>query len=178
MAQTKWFERKFDFNFDENILPEIIERLQATTGQLDILVKALPREILELRIDNTWSVKENIGHMSDLEPLWQGRLEDILLGKAFLRPTDLQNKKTDLAGHNEKELTELLNQFVELRKETVDRLTGLKETEVYKSALHPRLKTPMRVMDLFLFVAEHDDHHLARVQEIINISSSSASSVF
>jgi len=42
---------------------------------------------------------------------------------------------------------------------------------VFKSALHPRLKTPMRTMDLFLFVAEHDDHHLAKISEIIKQSS-------
>jgi len=27
----------------------------------------------------------------------------------------------------------------------------------------------MRTMDLFLFVAEHDDHHLARVTELVKI---------
>jgi hypothetical protein len=37
------------------------------------------------------------------------------------------------------------------------------------SALHPRLKTPMRIIDLFLFVAEHDDHHLARITELARL---------
>lgn len=27
----------------------------------------------------------------------------------------------------------------------------------------------MRTMDLFLFVAEHDDHHLARITELMEI---------
>jgi len=31
------------------------------------------------------------------------------------------------------------------------------------SALHPRLGTPLRLIDHALFVAEHDDHHLARI---------------
>ena len=42
-------------------------------------------------------------------------------------------------------------------------LEPLDEQQLIKSALHPRLKTPMRISDLFLFVAEHDDHHLAAV---------------
>ena len=42
----------------------------------------------------------------------------------------------------------------------------MKEQGVYKTALDPRLKKPMRTMDLFLFVAEHDDHHLARITKI------------
>jgi len=42
----------------------------------------------------------------------------------------------------------------------------ISEKEVFKYALHPRLKTPMRTMDLFLFVAEHDDHHLAQISKL------------
>ena len=38
----------------------------------------------------------------------------------------------------------------------------LTEKQIFMSALHPRLKSPMRTMDHFLFVADHDDHHLAR----------------
>jgi predicted short-subunit dehydrogenase-like oxidoreductase (DUF2520 family) len=30
-----------------------------------------------------------------------------------------------------------------------------------RTSLHPRLKRPMRLIDLCFFVAEHDDHHLA-----------------
>jgi hypothetical protein len=42
----------------------------------------------------------------------------------------------------------------------------LKEQDIYKTALHPSLKKLMRTIDLFLFVAKHDDHHLARITEI------------
>jgi hypothetical protein len=31
------------------------------------------------------------------------------------------------------------------------------------SAVHPRLQQPMRLVDMLYFVAEHDDHHLARM---------------
>jgi len=31
------------------------------------------------------------------------------------------------------------------------------------SALHPRLQTPMRLIDHLFFIAEHDDHHLAKI---------------
>ncbi len=46
-------------------------------------------------------------------------------------------------------------------------LDELEEELIFKSALHPRLKTPMRTIDLFLFVADHDDHHLARITELV-----------
>ena len=80
------------------------------------------------------------------------------------------NRNTDLQNHNETLLEELLNRFRELRNKTLQMLENIDEQTVFKSALHPRLKTPMRTMDLFLFVAEHDDHHLARMREIAKFS--------
>jgi len=35
-----------------------------------------------------------------------------------------------------------------------------------RTALHPRLQQPMRVLDMAFFTAEHDDHHLARMTEL------------
>jgi len=92
-------------------------------------------------------------------------------GREFLRSADLENKKTDFAQHNKTEINDLLSIFQELRNTTLKELAKLKEQDVYKTALHPRLKHPMRTMDLFFFVAEHDDHHLARMTEIRTINS-------
>jgi uncharacterized damage-inducible protein DinB len=169
MKQVKWFERNFNFNTEQNIFPSIIERLAGTPARLEEKFKTIPEDFLTLRINNAWSIKENLGHLTDLEPLWQGRLEDILSNKTELRPTDLQNTKTYLANHNDKPLQELLQSFRQVRTETVRALENIDESIVFKSALHPRLKTPMRTMDLFLFVAEHDDHHLARITELLRI---------
>ena len=36
-----------------------------------------------------------------------------------------------------------------------------------RSMLHPRLQQPMRLVDHLCFVAEHDDHHLARIWELL-----------
>jgi hypothetical protein len=40
----------------------------------------------------------------------------------------------------------------------------LKDDQLLNTALHPRLKIPMRIVDLAYFVAEHDDHHLATIR--------------
>ena len=169
MKQTKWFDRKFDFSKAENIFPSLLERLAGTPARLEEKLKTIPSAILEKKPDNTWSIKENIGHLTDLEPLWQGRLEDIKNGEKELRPTDLANRKTDEANHNSKSIELLLREFREIRNKTLLMLQDIDEETIFKSALHPRLKTPMRTMDLFLFVAEHDDHHLARITEIRKI---------
>ena len=166
MQQINWFERKFNFDTEQNIFPSIVERLSDTPLRLENKIKSIDPGILEDRINNTWSIKENVGHLIDLETLWQGRFEDIRNGKSALRPTDLQNTKTDLANHNNNSIEELVGKFRIVRQHTINLIENIDEEMVFKSAIHPRLKTPMRTMDLFLFVAEHDDHHLARITEI------------
>jgi uncharacterized damage-inducible protein DinB len=166
MKQVKWFERKFEFTEEQNIFPSILERLWGTPIRLEARLKSIPTIFYEEKIDGAWSIKENAGHLSDIEPLWQGRFEDIMTGKLELRSTDLMNAQTTLANHNNKTIDELVHSFRQLRSETIHMVENLDENEVFKSALHPRLRTPMRIMDLFLFVADHDDHHLARISEL------------
>ena len=166
MQQVKWFERTFDFSFTQNIFPSIIERLAGTPARLEEKLSLVDPRIVSISTDGSWTIKENIGHLTDLEPLWQERFEDIREGAAELRPADLQNTKTVLAGHNNTPTEKLLHDFRQARANTIKLLENLPEGLVFKSALHPRLKTPMRTIDLFLFVAEHDDHHLAHISAI------------
>ncbi|HUI28950.1 MAG TPA: DinB family protein [Candidatus Acidoferrales bacterium] len=169
MGQVKWFRREFNFTANQNIFPSIIERLAGTPARLEEKFRSVSPDILTVRIDGKWTIKENAGHLTDLEPLWQGRLDDIISGKTELRPTDLQNTKTSTANHDAVPTEELLSRFRQIRKVTVTLLEMLDEKQIFSSALHPRLKTPMRTMDLFLFVAEHDDHHLARITELVKL---------
>jgi len=166
MEPVKWFERKFDFDYKENIFPEILDRLQDTPSRLTGLTQSIPDALLQVRLQGKWSIKENIGHLTDLEPLWQLRLNDIISGASELSPTDLANTKTDQANHNSKSVIELLREFSLIRNQTLSMLEKTDEEIIFKSSLHPRLKTPMRTMDLFLFVAEHDDHHLTTISSI------------
>lgn len=165
MKQTNWFDRKFEFSATDNIMPAIIERLIGTPARIRDKVRDIELQRLVFQPEGKWSVLEQIGHLADLEPLWQGRLQDILSGAKELRLADLTNQKTTQAGHNRKTTAELVTEFEQLRKKTIDQLTMLSDDDVFKSSLHPRLKTPMRIQDLFVFVADHDDHHLAKMTE-------------
>jgi len=169
MKQVNWFDRKFDFLVNQNVMPSLIERLEGTPIRLRAKVLQINSSKYETKPDGNWSILEHIGHLSDLEPLWQGRLDEILSGQKELRSADLENKKTTEAHHNEKPVSELLDSFDALRAITITRLRNLKEEDVFKFALHPRLKSPMRTMDLFTFVAEHDDHHLATISAIAGL---------
>src|ERR1700750_1893383 len=112
MGQVKWFDRSFDFSTTQNIFPSLLERLRGTPARVeerfrDLSLLLSPAQLAR-RVDDTWSIKENLGHLSDLEPLWQQRLDDIVTGKIELSPTDLQNARTMTAGHNEVPVEELL----------------------------------------------------------------------
>lgn len=169
MKQVNWFERNFEFNVTQNIFPSVIERLTGTPLRLEHKLASIPVELTDERINNSWSIKENIGHLTDLESLWQRRLEEIVLGEKVMTPADLENKKTNLAHHNDKTVEELLKAFREIRSETINMLENIDEAIIFRSSLHPRLNKPMRTMDLFIFVAEHDDHHLARITEMARL---------
>jgi uncharacterized damage-inducible protein DinB len=163
-----WFERKFDFSFPESLHPNLCVRLRGTPARIEEMIRGCPRELLVQRPQDKWSAQEHIGHLLDLEPLWLARVDDYLAEAAELRPADLSNRKTNEARHNERSLSEILAGFRAERLRLVDRVSGIEPALFGRSMLHPRLKTPMRLVDHLYFVAEHDDHHLARVWELIN----------
>ena len=169
MSQVaKWFERKFEFTFPVELFPNLMVRLRGTPARLEEIVGDRPREVLTRKPDGKWSAQEQAGHLLDLEPLWLARVEDFLSGSGQLSVADLSNRKTDEANHNAHELKEILQSFRSARSGLLDRVSGLNSAFFGCSLVHPRLKQPMRLVDHLYFVAEHDDHHLARIWELIN----------
>jgi uncharacterized damage-inducible protein DinB len=167
MARTLWFERKFDFSFPVELYPEIVERLRGTPARIEERVKDMPAALLTRRDGDKWSIQENIGHLLDLDELFAGRFEDYERGLERLRAADLLNQKTHQAQHNRRPMEEILREFRRGRLALVARLESQQPEYFRRTALHPRLNTPMRVTDLLYFVAEHDDHHLARISELL-----------
>jgi uncharacterized damage-inducible protein DinB len=166
-TQTPWIERKFEFNFPVGLFPVIVERLRGTLLQLEEMVMNIPDEKLSIKKNGKWSVKEVIGHLYDLEELWNGRINDFLEHKQILRAADMSNAKTTAADHNSKPVDELLKQFKDARISLINRISGFDEAMASLTALHPRLQTPMRLIDSLFFVAEHDDHELTKIRQLI-----------
>ena len=48
----------------------------------------------------------------------------------------------------------------------MDRLDRLTDADFARTSIHPRLEVSMRLVDLCLFQADHDDYHLARIREL------------
>lgn len=158
-----WFEREFSFDLPIWMYPNVVERLRGTPARLEDRLLSLPQNILTRRDNDKWSVQEHAGHLLDLGSLDLARLDDYEAGRATLRPADLENRKTHEADHNSNSITTLLASLRAERAEFVRRLDEYDEEFIMRFALHPRLKTEMRVIDFAFFIAEHDDHHLARI---------------
>ena len=167
IIQTPWFERKFYFNYPVGLFPVIVERLRGTPMQLQAMLEDISDERLSRKKDGKWSAKEIAGHLCDLEELWSGRIDDFLDHKEILRAADLSNTRTNEANHNAKPVAELLRQFSSSRNELIKKIENLDEATASITALHPRLKQPMRLIDSLFFYAEHDDHELTKIRTLL-----------
>ncbi|MGA8154411.1 MAG: DinB family protein [Terriglobales bacterium] len=166
---ANWFERKFEFSFPVELYPNLCVRLRGTPARLEELVRGCPHQVLTRKPQDKWSAQEQAGHLLDLEPLWIARVEDYVAGLSELTVADLRNRKTDEANHNAREIAEILARFRAARLQLVNRVGELDSSLFSRSVLHPRLKTPMRLVDHLYFVAEHDDHHLAKIWELCSV---------
>jgi hypothetical protein len=72
----------------------------------------------------------------------------------------LTNRKTNEANHNACLLAEILAEFRAARERLLKRVDELDALPFARTIPHPRLKTPY-------FDAEHDDHQLARIWELV-----------
>ncbi len=167
VEMTRWFDRKFRLDLPLHLYPNIVERLRGVPPRLEEHLLNLPLELLTRKTSKDWSIQEQAGHLLDLEPLGMGRLDDYESGFPSLRPADLENRKTHEANHNSRTIRSLLSEFRQERLAFVERLLNYDEEFVKRSAVHPRLQLPMRVIDFAFFTAEHDDHHLTTISRLI-----------
>ncbi len=164
--RIKWTDRRFNFDFPAGIHPEMIERIRGTPARLEDLLARVSPEILTAQVDGRWSMQEHAGHLLDLESMVSQRIDEYLAGNAALHAADMSNRKTYNANHNDVAVDSILKAFRTARHEIVERLESFDAEIFERSALHPRLNVPMRLVDMLFFQAEHDDFHLARISEL------------
>jgi uncharacterized damage-inducible protein DinB len=165
---TPWFERRFDFSTPVALLPNLLTRLAGTPARLEDIVRAAAPAALTKQNGRQWSAQEQAGHLADLEPLWLARLRDYAAGREQLTVADLNNRKTDDARHDERAVKDILDELRTARGILVREARGVDGALLARTLPHPRLKTPMRLVDHLYFVAEHDDHHLAHIWGLLH----------
>jgi uncharacterized damage-inducible protein DinB len=163
-----WLERQFLFDLPDSVFPNVLERLRVMPARLAKRIEGVPKRVLTKQEQECWSIQENVGHLADLEPLWITRVNELIEGKTVLTPADMSNRKTECAEHNCRDTAALLVEFFKARKVLVTLIVNAPAEAFARTALHKRLGAQMRLVDLAWFVAEHDDHHLATIADLVD----------
>lgn len=157
-----WFERNLKFGYAPEMLPYFLERLSGTFLRIEYKVKGIPDELLSTKLNGKWSVKETIGHLSEVDAIANKRIDEMKAGLEILSPAVFEPQD-----YNPWPIEKVLEQFYTNRTLNLDKYRSLKPEDLRRSSIHPRLKVPMTPVDLAWFDAEHDDHHLVGINELI-----------
>jgi uncharacterized damage-inducible protein DinB len=160
----KWFDRKFEFGFASNMLPFFLERLEGTTSRIKNKVQGFSNADLGVQLNGKWSVKENIGHLAEVDEIANKRIHEMITGISPLSPAVFPVKQK----YNDQSIDQVIDYFHTTRQENINRYRGLTEEMLQKKSVHPRLNVKMSPVDLAWFDAEHDDHHLRMMTEILS----------
>jgi uncharacterized damage-inducible protein DinB len=162
-----WLEYRWSFDFPVGMFRAHVERLRGAPARLEELVHGASADRLTRRSGESWSAQEHAGHLVALEVLWRQRIEEYLQGAATLTAADMDNRATRANAYNERSIGSIHAEFRTVRGATVRTLDGFDLEVAARTAQHPRLGRPMRLVDLCFFGAEHDDHHLAMIHELL-----------
>ena len=163
MEKFEWFERQFTFGLPARMLPFYLERLEGTFARIEKKVAGIPEGILSDKLDGKWSVKENIAHLAEVDEIALKRIDEMKQGISPMTPAVIQPGRN----YNAQSILEILQFFRTNRNKNLQKYKSLASDDLLKSSLHPRLKVQMTPVDLAWFDAEHDDHHLVRINEIL-----------
>src|SRR5262245_23824707 len=166
LERPPWPQRSFSFVHPPWMLADFTERLRGLVPRLAPLLSGLTEEQARHPLDGKWSIAQNVGHLSDVEELWQERLEDLKNGRQSYTPA-VPSRFQELAKrHQQRSVAETLGEFKARRSRLVEALLQASPELQLSSAFHERLQVPMRLVDCAQFYAEHDDHHLIRIRRL------------
>jgi GNAT superfamily N-acetyltransferase len=161
--KLEWFQREFRFGAPAGMLPFFLERLAGTLPRMQAKVKNVPDEILSKKVDDKWSIKQNIGHLAEVDQIARIRISEMIGNVSPMSPAVFEPK----ADYNAMDITNIISLFERNREANLLAFRSLSLPELERSSFHPRLKVWMNPIDLAFFDAEHDDHHLVRINEIL-----------
>jgi len=162
MNSLRWFDRKMTFGLPKEMLPFYLERLEGTAVRIEAKVRNLSNEQLSLRPDGKWSIKQHIGHLAEVDQIANKRILEMRQGLEVMSPAVFEPQD-----YNPWPIEKVVSFFRTTRNSNVETYRNIPENELLKSSRHPRLGVQMSPVDLAWFDAEHDDHHLVKINEII-----------
>ncbi len=164
MTRRVWFDRQFTFGLGADMLPYYLERLTGTAARLKEKLRNVPDEKLSHQPNGKWSIKQHIGHLAEVDEIANKRIDEMQASVTPMSPAVFEPK----GDYNAMPIDDVINLFIDNRRRNLDKYRSLRQADLGKASLHPRLKVLMTPVDLALFDAEHDDHHLVTINEILS----------
>lgn len=162
MNTLNWFDRTFIFGVPSAMLPFYLERLEGSIYRIEAKVKGVSDKVLSEKYDDKWSIKQNIGHLAEVDLVSNKRIDEMKSGAELLSPAVFEPKD-----YNPWPIEKVVDFFREARKSNLAKYKDISESDLLKASTHPRLKVKMTPVDLAFFDAEHDDHHILKISGII-----------
>ena len=113
--------------------------------------------------ERTGIVENNrVGTLQEVDGIANRRMDEMISRVAMMSPAVFEPQD-----YNPWPIEKVLDYFRKMRDKNINKYKSLSDGDLAKSSLHPRLKVQMTPVDLAWFDAEHDDHHLVKINEII-----------
>lgn len=167
MAVLPWSERKLPFGKSLDELPLLLERMIGTPARLWQLARAVPRERLTLSRSGSWSAMEHMVHLTFLDERMDDRVEDFMARRATLCRIDMGAQEGVMARNRGRDPGDLLEEFRLGRNALVERIRSMDPGALRHCAQHPCMGRLLRPVDMAMYLAEHDDHHLALMRGLL-----------
>jgi uncharacterized damage-inducible protein DinB len=106
-----------------------------------------------------WSIKDNIAHLVSYQPIFIGRIHQMLKGGTPSFNAYKADNEPDFLHARELQLTELMNRLNGNRRQILELITNLPDDELTLKGTHPKFGT-MTITEWTEFFLLHEAHHL------------------
>mgnify|MGYP001766390668 CR=1 FL=1 len=162
-----WLDYRWSFDYPVGMFAAVCTRLRGAPARLEELLRTADAAVLTRRREGRWSAQGHAGHLVKVEALWQKRLAEYRAGAGVLTAADMSNRATEETDFDTLRPDDVLAAFRAARASTMEQLDPLTIEDAARTAHHPRLDRPMRLVALCVAAAEHDDHHLAAIHALL-----------
>lgn len=158
-----WFERNLKFGHPKEMLPFYLERLEGTIVRIQVKVKGISDSALSEKLNGKWSVKQQIGHLAEVDEIANKRLDEMVADITPMSPAVFEPQD-----YNPRPIEKVVDLFKTNRLRNLKKYQSLTDADLLNSSMHPRLNVMMTPVDLAWFDAEHNDHHLVKINGILH----------
>jgi len=106
-----------------------------------------------------WSIRDNIAHLVTYQPVFIGRMHQILKGDSPAFSAYRADDEADFIAAREWPLTDLVSKLYGNRRQILELITNLPDDQLSLKGTHPKYGT-LNIVDWTEFFLLHEAHHL------------------